>query len=93
MATHSSILAWEIPWAKEPARLQSMGWQELDMTQQLNSNNLKIPNRLLNNKLVLMVLKRQSSETGQRKLKCLALYISDKDVQGAVLLQKKRTAD
>ena len=92
MATHSSILAWEIPWTKEPARLQSMGWQVLDMTQQLNNNNLKIPNRLLNNKLVL-VLKRQSSETGQRKLKCLALSISDKDVQGAVLLQKKHTAD
>ena len=25
MATHSSILVWEIPWAKEPGRLQSMG--------------------------------------------------------------------
>ena len=25
MATHSSILAWEIPWAEEPGRLQSMG--------------------------------------------------------------------
>ena len=25
MATHSSILAWRIPWAKEPGRLQSMG--------------------------------------------------------------------
>ena len=25
MATHSSILAWRIPWAKEPSRLQSMG--------------------------------------------------------------------
>ena len=25
MATHSSILAWEIPWAKEPGRLQTMG--------------------------------------------------------------------
>ena len=24
MATHSSILAWEIPWTEEPARLQSM---------------------------------------------------------------------
>ena len=27
MATHSSILAWEIPRTKEPLRLQSMGWQ------------------------------------------------------------------
>jgi len=24
MATHSSILAWEIPWTKEPVELQSM---------------------------------------------------------------------
>ena len=25
MATHSSILDWEIPWTEEPGRLQSMG--------------------------------------------------------------------
>ena len=25
MATHSSILAWEIPWTEEPGRVQSMG--------------------------------------------------------------------
>ena len=25
MATHSSTLAWKIPWAEEPGRLQSMG--------------------------------------------------------------------
>ena len=33
MATHSSILAWEIPWIKELGGLQSMGFQELDMIQ------------------------------------------------------------
>ena len=27
MATHSSVLAWSIPWTEEPGRLQSMGWQ------------------------------------------------------------------
>ena len=27
MATHSSILAWEIPWTEEPGELQSMGSQ------------------------------------------------------------------
>ena len=27
MATHSSILAWEIPWIRKPGRLQSMGLQ------------------------------------------------------------------
>ena len=28
MATHSSILAWEISWTKEPGKLQSMGSQK-----------------------------------------------------------------
>ena len=35
MATHSSILAWEIPWTEGPGRLQSMGSQEPDTTEQL----------------------------------------------------------
>ena len=30
MATHSSILAWEIPWTEEPGKLQSTGLQESD---------------------------------------------------------------
>ena len=29
MATHSSILAWRIPWTEEPGGLQSMGSQRL----------------------------------------------------------------
>ena len=29
MATHSSNLAWEIPWTEEPSGLQSMGLQRL----------------------------------------------------------------
>ena len=29
IATHSSILAWKIPWAKEPGRLQPMGSQRV----------------------------------------------------------------
>ena len=29
MATHSSILVWEIPWTEEPGRLQSMGSQRV----------------------------------------------------------------
>ena len=33
IVTHSSVLAWEIPWTEEPGRLQSMGLAEkLDMT-------------------------------------------------------------
>ena len=30
IVTHSSILAWRIPWTEEPGRPQSMGFQELD---------------------------------------------------------------
>ena len=32
MATHSSILAWDIPWTEEPGRLQSMGSQSASDT-------------------------------------------------------------
>ena len=30
MATHSSILAWKIPWTEKPGRLQSMGSLDLE---------------------------------------------------------------
>ena len=34
MATHSSILAWRIPWTEEPGRLQStVGCKESDTTE------------------------------------------------------------
>ena len=33
MATHSNILAWEIPWTEEPGGLQTMGSQESDTTE------------------------------------------------------------
>ena len=29
MATHSRVLAWEIPWTEEPGGLQSMGSQRV----------------------------------------------------------------
>ena len=31
MATHSSILAWRIPWTEEPGRLQSMGLRRVGL--------------------------------------------------------------
>ena len=33
MATHSSILAWRIPWTEEPAGLHSIDSKELDTTE------------------------------------------------------------
>ena len=32
MATHSSTLAWRIPWTEEPGRLQSMGLTETSLS-------------------------------------------------------------
>ena len=34
MVTHSSTLAWRIPWTEEPGRLQSTGHVELDMSEE-----------------------------------------------------------
>ena len=33
MTTHSSIVAWRIPWTEKPGGLQSMGITESDMTE------------------------------------------------------------
>ena len=44
MATHSSILAWRIPWAEEPGRLQSMGLQS--RTQLSNFTSLRFTSAL-----------------------------------------------
>ena len=43
MATHSSILAWRIPWTEDPGRLQSMGLQRVKhslATEQQQQNNM-----------------------------------------------------
>ena len=36
MATHSSTLAWKIPWMEEPGGLQPMGCKESDTTERLH---------------------------------------------------------
>ena len=33
LATHSSILAWRIPWTEEPGGLQSIGHEDLDTSE------------------------------------------------------------
>ena len=44
MATHSSILAWEIPWTEEPGSLQPMGsqrvWHDLGTNHHLHHRDL-----------------------------------------------------
>ena len=49
MATHSSILAWKIPWAEEPGGLQSMGSRRVghDFTFTIKGNTIiKVGNQL-----------------------------------------------
>ena len=60
MATPSSILAWRIPWTKEPGGLQSMGRKESDTTEQINAFTHKTTDGggrgttdLLNHRLVI----------------------------------------
>ena len=38
MATHSSILAWRIPWTEEPGGLQSMGSQRVGQDRGTNTH-------------------------------------------------------
>ena len=42
MATHSSILAWRIPWMEELGVLQSMGHKESDTTERLHFDSKKV---------------------------------------------------
>ena len=41
VATHSSVLAWRIPWTQEPGRLQSTGHKESDTTERLRFHALE----------------------------------------------------
>ena len=42
MATHSSNLAWKIPWTEEPGGLQSMGSQRVGHTERLHVRSAQI---------------------------------------------------
>ena len=40
MATHSSVIAWRIPWTEKPGGLQSWGPKELDTTDWLSRTHM-----------------------------------------------------
>ena len=42
MATHSSFLAWKIPWTEEPGRLQSMGSQKSQIRLNTTTSNHQV---------------------------------------------------
>ena len=75
VATHSSILAWRIPWAEELGRLQSKGLQESDMTYGLNHHHyefITIFHILINHLIILKMVKVLS---GKISIKTLSLLL------------------
>ena len=53
MATHSSVLAWEIPWTEEPGGLESTGSQS-DATEHARVRTLTVQVKRRNNRNVRM---------------------------------------
>ena len=65
MATHSSILAWKIPWAEEPSRLQSMGLQRV-RHQWVTSLSYHF--------IIHRKVKRVDLKSSHQKEKCVSFY-------------------
>ena len=81
MATHSSILAWKIPWIEEPCWLQSMGSQRVGRnwvcahitnTRMLLDHIYRREN-IINDLLQFTLLTNDRNSTGIQKLKLLLL--------------------
>ena len=45
MATHSSVLAWRVPWTEQPGRLQSIGSQRVGTTERLTLSTKTFANQ------------------------------------------------
>ena len=72
MATHSSILAWEIPWIVEPGGLQSMGSQRvghnLATEQQYQTGSSGILSSFPDSEIITTSLKGKTDETQESAL-------------------------
>ena len=84
MATHSSILAWRIPWTEEPGGLQSMGWQRVESNWATNSFSIHMSVVLspfvpssppLTVSIWVDLESVIQSEENQRKISCINTYI------------------
>ena len=72
-ATHSSILAWRIPWTEEPGEPQYTGWKESDTTERLTLSNWwskVLPNNTLGNNVSEMILVQGRSENERMINEC-----------------------
>ena len=71
MATHSSILAWKIPWTEEHSRLQSMGSQRVRhnwATSLLLHEDLQDLLELISKKYVLFIIGDWNAEVASEKI-------------------------
>ena len=60
MATHSTVLAWKIPWTGEPGRLQVHGdCKELDMTERLSTKNIFLKLIIFWNEFVTFIIRKK----------------------------------
>ena len=74
MATHSSTLAWKIPWTEEPGRLQSMmSREESDTTEHVHALEKEIathPSALAQGRGSLMAFRLLQSNTTEAAAAC-----------------------
>ena len=84
MATHTSILAWRIPWTEEPGELQSMGSQELDMTWQLNHHQCRYIWRNIENQ---WQAGSQASKIGKNKENRHVRLVQDSEILLGAIIQ------
>ena len=73
LTTHSSILAWEIPWMEEPGGLQSMGPQEEDTTEQL-THTCKVH---ISNEILLAVKRNETGWFVERRMNLASVTQSE----------------
>ena len=78
MATHSSILAWKIPWTGKPGRLQVHGdCKELDMTERLSTKNIFLKLIIFWNEFVTFIIRKKKKPSNCiGKLKILSVQFS-----------------
>ena len=75
MATHSSTLAWKMPWMEEPGRLQSMGWQRVvELSNFISDTNLEC--HLIIQLNFTLICPNEVEITSQWRLRDLGLIFS-----------------
>ena len=91
MATHSSTLAWKIPWSEKPGRLQSMGSQRVGHDWATSLHFTSLIDNISNEKLTL--IPTVPSPHLHSLLKPVALNLSASELPGGLLGPTLRVSD